>query len=71
MPETTTIPSVRTPPAATGGRADATALILEGERLEEPLHTVPYPVEPCHAVCLDTRDVDDEDDAVRYQSARW
>jgi hypothetical protein len=72
MPETTTIPSARTTRGSVGRNPRrAPVNLMEGERLERPLHTVPYPVEPCHGVCLDTRDVQTEDDVVRYRSARW
>ncbi len=71
MPKTSTIPFTRPPHAARFDRDDETTrLPADGERLERPLSTVPYPVEPCHGVCLDTRDVEEED-VVRYRTARW
>lgn len=71
MPETSTIPYTHPSRTRAHPGDEDTLRPQEGERLEAPLSTVPYPAEPCHGVCLDTRDAQTDDETVRYRRARW
>lgn len=71
MPEISTIPYTHPSRIPARHADEAAERSREGERLEAPLSTVPYPAEPCRGVCLDARDAHTDDETVRYRTARW